>query len=137
MAVVSGDILEIGYNHPTIGTGVFLPKSAEDGTYDPGGFRTNDDANAVDGGGRAIQQMNRTRWSLETTISWDMNIVNELDVLRALASSPVDATFTITHINGAVHSALGKPVGDIQGNSNAGTISVKFSGGGLMKKISG
>jgi hypothetical protein len=41
---VHGDILEVTYNHPTLGSGVFYPKANEGNKFDPGGFRNNDDA---------------------------------------------------------------------------------------------
>jgi hypothetical protein len=132
---VGGDILEITYNHPTLGSGVIYPKSAEDSTFDLGGFRSADDANMIDGGGRMIDQMNRVRWSLETTIAWDMNSSLELEKVVALAKSPVLADWTISHINGSVYSGKGKPVGDLQGNGNAATFTLKIAGSGEIKKI--
>ena len=132
-----GDILEITYNHPTVGSGRFYPKSAEDFTFDPGGFRSNDDDNGIDGGGNMIDQMNRIRWSAEGPISWDMNDVNELEVLRQLSSSPVQADYTIESINGTVWKGKGKPVGDIKGNMNAATVDLKLAGGGIADKIIG
>jgi hypothetical protein len=130
-----GDITEIQYNHPTLGSGLLLPKSAEDSTFDLGGFRSADDANMIDGGGRMIDQMNRVRWSLETTIAWDMNSSLELEKVVALAKSPVLADWTISHINGSVYSGKGKPVGDLQGNGNAATFTLKIAGSGEIKKI--
>jgi hypothetical protein len=132
---VGGDILEITYNHPTLGSGVIYPKSAEDSTFDLGGFRSADDANMIDGGGRMIDQMNRVRWSLESTVAWDMNSSLELEKVVALAKSPVLADWTISHINGSVYSGKGKPVGDLQGNGNAATFTLKIAGSGEIKKI--
>jgi hypothetical protein len=137
MAVVSGDIIEITFNHPTIGTGTFFPKAGEDSTFDPGGFRGNDDANLVDGGGRTIRQLNRVRWSYEGDITWDMNNTNEVELINQLAASPVEATWTISHINGTVWGGKGAPVGDVQGNGNNGTITLKIAGGEQLKKIVG
>jgi hypothetical protein len=132
---VGGDIIEITYNHPTLGSGTIFPKSAEDGTFDLGGFRSNDDANMIDGGGNMIDQINRTRWSVETTVAWDMNVDETLEKLVALSGSPEQADWTFTHINGTIYGGKGKPVGDIQGNSNASTFTLKVSGGGTLKKI--
>lgn len=134
---VGGDITEITYNHPTIGSGVVFPKSAEDNTFDKGGFRSNDDANMIAGNGEMIDQLNQVRWSVETTIAWDMNSRDDLEKLTLLAASPVQADWTFTHINGTVHGATGKPVGDLSGNGNAATFSLKVSGGGKLKKIVG
>lgn len=137
MPAVGGDIIEITYNHPTIGTGIWFPKSAEDSTFDPGGLRGADDANMVDGSGKTIRQINRVRWSFEGTVSWDANVANELDQAQALAGDPVEADWTITSVNGTVWKGKGSPVGDIQGNGNAATMAIKLSGGGQLKKIAG
>jgi hypothetical protein len=134
MSVIAGDIIEITYNHPTIGSGVFFPKAAEDSTFDPGGFRGNDDANQIDGGGNMITQLNQVRWSFEGPISWDMNVSNELETLNKLSASPLNAEWTITHVNGTVWAGTGRPVGDIQGNGNTGMITLKLAGGKGMKK---
>jgi hypothetical protein len=137
MGAVGGDITEITYNHPTLGTGTWFPKASEDSTFDPGGIRGNDDANMVDGGGRTIRQLNRVRWSFAGTVAWDMNSANELEQARKLAASPVEADWTISHINGTVWGGKGAPVGDVQGNGNAGTFSIKLSGGQGLEKIIG
>lgn len=134
MAVIAGDVTEITYNHPTLGTGTFFPKAGEDSTFDPGGLRSNDDANGVDGAGRSIKQLNRARWSFEGTIANDMNTENDLAKVAALAADPVDADWTFAHINGTVWKGKGSPVGDVGANGNAGTMSLKVSGGGELKK---
>jgi len=130
-----GDILEISYKHPTLGAGTWFPKSSEDGTNDPGGYRSNDDANMITGDGQIINQINRVRWSFEGVVAWDMATANELDQARKLAGSPVDADFTITHITGVVWGGKGRPVGDINGNTNTAQMSIKLAGGGLLTKI--
>lgn len=135
--MVGGDITEIRYSHPVIGSGVWNPKSAEDSTFDPGGFRGSDDANMIDGAGKTIRQLNRVRWSLETTIAWDMNVSNELEQAKKLAAHPIEAEWTISHINGSVWRGTGAPVGDIQANGNQSTMAIKLSGGKELKKIIG
>lgn len=137
MAAIGGDIIEITYNHPTLGSGIWFPKSAEDSTFDLGGIRGADDANMIDGGGANIKQLNRVRWSFEGSVAWDGNTANELNQAKLLAGDPIDAEWTFTHINGTVWGGTGSPVGDIQGNGNAATMSLKVSGGGEMKKIVG
>lgn len=132
---VSGDITEISYNHPTLGSGIMFPKAGEDSTWDLGGNRSNDDANMVDGSGGNIVQINRVKWSLESTVAWDMNTREDLEKITAMAGDPVDADWSFTHVNGTVYSGTGRPVGDIQGNANAGTFTLKVSGGGKLKKI--
>ena len=135
MAAIGGDIIEVTCNHPTLGDYTFLPKGAEDSTYDLGGFRSADEANNVDGSGAMIDVMNRVRWSFEMTYAWEQITTDDLQNMKALAADPVPGTWTFTHINGTVYSGLGKPVGDIQANGNAGTFSVKISGGNDLEKI--
>ncbi len=135
MSFSGGDILEMSYKHPIIGSGTWFFKSTEDGTIDLGGYRSTDDVNMVTGDGQMIDQMNRVRWSFEGVVAWDMATSNELDQARKLASSPVMSDWTITLMNGTVWGGKGKPVGDIQGNTNSPQMSVKISGGGLLTKI--
>lgn len=130
-----GDIIEITYNHPTLGSGVLYPKSAEDSTFDLGGFRGNDDANGIDGGGRTIRTLNQVRWSYESPVSWDMNLTNELDVVSAMAKDAQEATWTFTSINNTVWQGKGAPVGDVQGNGNTSMFTLKVAGGKGLKKI--
>jgi hypothetical protein len=135
MAAIGGDILEVAYNHPTLGSGILFPKAGEDSTFDNGGFRNSDDANMIDGGGAAIYQMNRVRWSFECTVANDNNTREDLEKVVALAESTEETTWTVSHISGAVYKGKGKPVGDLQGNGNAATFTLKVSGSGKMAKI--
>lgn len=134
---IGGDIREITYNHPTLGTGSLKVKAAEDSTFDLGGVRGADDANMVDGSGEVIRQLNNARWSFEGTVTWDANISNELEKLTALAGDPLQADWTVHHLNGTVWGAKGSPVGDLQANGNTATMTLKIAGGGRMKKIVG
>lgn len=132
---VGGDIIEVTYNHPTLGSGVFYPKAGEESKYDLGGIRSNDDNKMIDGSGTMIDQMSRIRWGFEVPISWDANNAKELEKLVGMAASPVPADWTFTSINGTVYAGKGKPVGDYNGNGNAVTISLKVGGGGILKQI--
>jgi len=132
-----GDIREIRYTHPTLGSGVIKPKANEDSTLDEGGYRSDDDASMITGDGEMIDKINAVRWSAECTPAWDMNIRADITQMRALAADPVQADWTVDHINGTVWGGTGKPVGDLQGNMNAATFTLKISGGGEMVKIIG
>lgn len=134
---VGGDLIEGTFNHPVVGTGSFFYKSAEDTTFDTGGFRSNDDVNMITGNGEPIDQMNRSRWFTEGTVAWDMNVRGDLEKMAEIAKQPIPADWTFTHINGTVYGAVGKPVGDLQGNTNQATFTLKVSGGGELKKIVG
>lgn len=129
-----GDITEITYNHPTLGSGVFFPKAGEDSTYDLGGITSADDGQMIDGGGNMMDQMTRKRWSFEVAIAWDMDATS-LERLDALAESPNTADWTFTNINGKVYAGNGKPVGDINGNGNTSQITLKVAGGGKLSVL--
>ena len=131
-----GDVLDITCKHP-LGDGVFFAKANEDSMYDFGGFRSDDDANMVDGSGQMIDKINQTRWAFEATISHDANTKQELAKLALYARSPVQGVWTISHVNGTVYTGTGKPVGDLSANGNAATIALKLAGGGSLAKISG
>lgn len=135
MSVIAGDILEITFNNPVVGSGKFYAKAAEDSTFALGGYRVDDDENNIDGGGRNIKKMNRVKPSFEVLVSWDMNIENELQKLTDLCSEPTDSDWTISHINGSTWAMNGSPVGDPSGNGNAGTFTLKIMGGGILKKL--
>jgi hypothetical protein len=130
-----GDIREIRFSHPTIGQGVIFAKAAEDSTYNLGGPRSADDDNGVNGAGRMIDVINNTRWSFEQTCEWDMNEADEVSKVSQMAESPVQADWTISHLNGSVYGGKGKPVGSISGNGNAATFDLKIAGGGKLSKI--
>jgi hypothetical protein len=129
-----GDIIEITFNHPSIGSGTLFPKAGEDSTYNTGGFRSADDDNMIDGAGNMIDKMNRTRWSFEALLSWDANIAQDLEKVVLLASDPVLADWTFTNINGTIYKGKGKPVGDVKGNGNASTFQLKVAGSGVLKQ---
>lgn len=131
---VGGDIREVTFNHPTIGSGVLLPKANEASTYDLGGLRSDDDDNGVDGGGNIITKMNRNRWSFEVAVSNDMRTKNELEKITAMAGDPDDATWTVTHVNGTVYVGVGRPVGQIKFNGNDSIFTLKCAGGQAMAK---
>ena len=133
---VGGDIFEISYKHPTLGSGTWFPKSGEDLTVDPGGVRSEDKDDGITGDGQMIDTMNRKRWSCEGMIAWDTASADEAAQARKLASSPVHADWTFTHINGTIWAGKGKPVGDIKPSSKDATMKIKIAGGGLLEKIS-
>lgn len=132
-----GDILEITFNHQSLGMLVLFVKSAEDSTFDLGGFRSTDDANMIAGNGIMIDQINRVRPSIEVTGVWDMNEADELSRLGQYAGHPVKSKISISHVNGTVWGLEGKPVGDLQGNGNASTMTLKLAGSKEIKKIVG
>ena len=137
MASFGGDILEITFNNPTFGSGSFFPKASEDSTFDPGGFRVDDDADSVSGDGQGIYKKNRKRWAFDVTCAQDMNNREDVDKLINIVESESETDWTISSVNGTVYAGKGYPVGDINFNGNAATFALKVSGGGRMKKIVG
>jgi hypothetical protein len=135
MGFIGGDVIEVVCKHPELGDFRFFPKANEAFTLDPGGFRSNDDASAITGSGEMIDQINRVRWSLEGPIAVDLVGTNEMEGLPALAAHPLPGVWTMTHISGRISKGTGKPVGDLQQDTNAATMTLKVSGGGKLEKI--
>jgi hypothetical protein len=132
---VGGDLIEIRCNHPVLGTVAFFAKSAEESTFNLGGFISNDDENGVTGSGEMIDQISNTRWSFSTVCAWDMNTRDDVDKAAKLAASPILGDWTISHINGVVYGGKGKPVGAVEGGGLAATFELKLAGSGQLKQI--
>lgn len=135
MSFIGGDVTEVVCKHPELGDFRFSAKANEAFTLDPGGFRSNDDASAITGDGKVIDQINRVRWSLEGPIAVDLVSDNEMAALPELAAHPLPGVWTMTHISGRISKGTGKPVGDLQPDTNAATMTLKVSGGGKLEKI--
>lgn len=129
-----GDITEITFNNPLVGSGTIFPKAGEDSSYDLGGFRATDDANMIDGGGNMILQLNRVRWSFKVVVAWDMNDQETLEKIVQLISSTAPTEWTFANANGTVYGGTGVPVGDYEGNGNQSTFPLKVAGGKVLKK---
>ncbi len=130
---VHGDIIEVAFNHPTLGSGVFNAKANEGNTFDPGGIRTSDDANMITGSGSLMYQKNRVVGTFEILVENDMDVRQDAQKAADLAASPLEADWTITLINDATFGGKGTPVGDIQPDLNAGTFTLKVNGPGFKK----
>lgn len=129
---VGGDILGITLNHPTLGSFNFSTKSKESYTIDHGGYRSNDDDDAVTGGGEMIDQVNRKRWSFEGPIVLDFSSDVEGEAYEKIAKSSDQGTWTFSHISGATWRGKGKFVGDFTPDTNTAQASVKIAGGGKL-----
>lgn len=125
-----GDITELTYNHPTVGSGVFFAVANQGNPFDLGGIRTADDDGMIASNGEPIFQMNRVRGSFEIMLT---NSSDTIEKLNALAASPDPAVWTVSLINGRVYKGSGKPVGDLKVESNTGNITTKFAGGAFVK----
>jgi hypothetical protein len=130
-----GDFIEVRVSHPVLGDHVFEPKSNEGNTFDLGGARTSDDANAITGAGNPIWQLNMTRGFFEVVVANDANTKNDAQFAADLSAHPEPGEWTFTHINGVVWGMTGKPVGDIQPDTNAATFTLKVSGGKPVKIV--
>lgn len=136
MAAVGGDIIEITYNHPTLGTGTFFPKAGEDNSYFPGGVLTESADDAIDGGGNPIWRKTRKRAFFEIVVSNDNNTNMDLEKALVLSAHPVAADWTFSIINGVVYGGRGVPVPDFEGNVGQATFTLRIEGG-VFKKIVG
>lgn len=132
---IGGDIVELVCKHPTLGESRYQVKANETFNVDTGGLRSNDDANMVSGGGEMIDQINRIRPSMEGPVVVDFISGNELNNLTALAASPDQGTWTLSHISGAVYKMKGKPVGDLVADSNTAQMPLKIAGSGRMEQL--
>lgn len=136
MGATGGDIKEIRYKHEDLGDGVFYAVSNQGNTMDPGGYRASDDANMIDGSGSAIWQHNQVRGSFEALVSNDMNGRNDAQNIADLQSSTKEADWTVIFFNDTIWGMKGKPVGDINPDTNASTLTLKVQGG-VFSKIAG
>lgn len=123
---VGGDILEVTDNHPTLGSFVYKIVANQDNTYDTGGPRSNDDANAVTSGREAITQINTKLGFLQFMAVNDMTI-KVIERLASLAASTVDSVWTFTAINNITYRGTGRPVGDLSANVNNSQLQVKIN----------
>lgn len=135
MAYAGGDILEITYNHPTLGSGVIYPKSGEGFTIDFGGVRADDDEASITGSGESIYKLNNKRWSVEGTVANDTSTRKEYNAIVSMVETSQEAEWTFTHRSGSIFSAKGIPVGDLKTDLNEATFTLKISGGGKIKQI--
>jgi hypothetical protein len=131
---VFGDCTEIVVNHGSK-TYRFFPKANESFTIDKGGIRGNDDANQVTSNGQMMSQLNRARWSIEGPIAVDQISDAELSSLNVMAASPSLGTWQFSMISGAIYQGVGRPVGDLNTDSNSGMMTLKVAGGGQLLKI--
>lgn len=132
---LGGDIIEIVCQHPTLGEFRFAPKANESFTFDLGGIRANDDTSQITGAGEAIYQMNRVRWMFEGPVAIDFLSGNEMENLPKLSSDAEQGIWTISNIGGNIWKGKGRPVGDLQQDTNAATMTLKVSGSGKLEKL--
>lgn len=135
MSDVNGDIVDITFQHPTLGAGVLQAKANEDNAIDLGGYRVADDQNAITAQGTMLEQVNRVRASIECMVANDMNSREDLKKCVDIAGSTVPADWTFTFVNGSVYRITGKPVGDLSASTNAGTFTLKVAGGEMRKIV--
>lgn len=133
MSDVNGDIVDITFQHPTLGSGVLQAKANEDNSIDLGGFRVADDQNAITGQGTMLESVARSRASIECMVANDNSNREDLQKCVDIAGSPVPATWTFTFIGGSIYRITGKPVGDLAASINTGIFTLKVAGGSMQK----
>ena len=99
-----------------------------------GGFKADDADDNVTAQGVAIKKVNTSLWSATMTCVSDGRD-GLLDYLQDISGSEDDATITVYHLNGAVYSGDGYPVGDISLNTQTGEIALTVKGGGTFDQI--
>ncbi len=132
MSIIAGDIKEIVIDHDELGQLILDCKSGEDGTFMPGGYKSNDDDSNISANLNRIDQLNAYPWSLEATIARNQD---DIDALQALTENPQEGKITVTFADLSVRSGKGKPVGDLADATQAGTISLKIGGSGRFAKL--
>lgn len=131
---VFGDCVEITCNH--LGnTYRYSPKANESFNVDKGGVRGNDDMNQITSNGQMMSQLNRARWAIDGPIAVDQISDYELSTLNIMAGSPSLGVWQFAMISGAIYRGTGRPVGDIATDSNAGTLTLKVAGAGILEKF--
>lgn len=127
MSVRAGDILDLSYKNSGAGLqGSFKVKANEGNTYDPGGVRTNDDANQITSAGEPLWQQNMKLGMLSVTVINDMQ-ADTANICKQLAGAQTDTTWTFTVINLKAYTGVGMLVGDIVPNVNDSTLALKIS----------
>ncbi len=119
MATTGGDIIEISYSNPNVGSGTLYIKSGETSKFDLGGLRNEV---AVDGAGQTINKKTRAPWTVEVSVAWDMNTRQDMEKLVSVAADLEESTWDITHINGSVYSGSGMIEGDLSGDGMEASI---------------
>lgn len=128
--MTAGDIKEVAVDHPELGSRVFAFKSSEDATRRKGGYVSADNDDGITSTGTMIDVMNMKRWQMELVIGCSDD---DYDFVVDLAASPVLGTWTFQNQANKVSTGEGKPVGDIEKNDQAGTMTLKLAGGGKLE----
>jgi hypothetical protein len=133
MAAIGGDVAEITYNHPTLGTGNFQPIAGEDNTFQPGGLVNNDDAASITADGQIVVDKSRIRGSFEVVVVNDMNTREDLTRAKSLVADTAPAQWTISLINGTVWAGVGVIVGELDGSIKQSRFTLKIAAGEWRK----
>lgn len=132
-----GDMIQISWNDPNLGSGTFYGKSGEDTTVNTGGAMTDDSDTNIDTAGNFINTMRLIPWKISSTISWDM--INpqrrEIEMLKKLTGTVNSQDFVFTNINGVNYTGNGKVVGAVEGSAKDCTMTITFMGGGTLAQI--
>jgi hypothetical protein len=129
MAAVGGDIIEVTYNHPTLGTGFFKAVVGEANTFQPGGFMNSDEETGLNAQGGLIIDKTRTRAFFEIVVESDLNVDEDLIRAKALAENTAPANWSISIVNGTIWSGSGVPVGAMDADIKASRFTLKVASG--------
>lgn len=132
-----GDLREITWNNPDVGSGRFFTKAGETHSLDLGMMKTDDSADNIDTGGNFINIKTVKPWSYEAVIALDQNNPNrmELETAQALSNSFNPTDFTFSMFDGSVYVMSGSVVGDIVADRSKSTMPFKVMGGGFAQQV--
>jgi len=129
MAIVGGDIEELAFNDPVLGTGFFQPMKDQDNIFIPGGYENADDG-MVTGNGTLVITKNRNVGSITILLANDTTAAtSDVDIAKALQVSANEQTWTVAHSNGTVWRGKGVIVGALEANTNKSTFQIKINSG--------
>lgn len=124
MSIYCGDMQSITCTHSGT-TYRFKPKANESFNVDTGGIRNNDDANQKTTDGSMIIQKNTFRGMIEGPIAVEQETEKTLSML---CESALPQIWTFVSISGRTYTTNdGVIVGDIQSDSNVGTMTLKVA----------
>lgn len=128
MSITAGDIRELAFDHRELGNRIFDVKSSDDHSYKIGGLMSDDSDDNITTTGKRIDRLTVKPWELEVTLGLNPG---DSDFLQQ-ATGLDEGSVTVTFMSNEVRSGRGKPVGELSVNNQAGTITVKFQGGGTF-----
>jgi len=125
--------LYLSVNHPSVGLRSFEIKADASPTLDLGGWTMERD---ISGSGKHVNKRTRKLWQIESVDVFCDIDGGDLEFLQATVTANDDCEIVYQHDDGYTYTGVGGITGDIKYNSTDKTVSLGFSGGGQLTKIS-